>query len=50
MSLQRKQRVIAVHAAAVIDHANQRNSTATNSDIDVASAGVETVFNQFLYD
>jgi hypothetical protein len=45
MSLERKQRIIAVHAAAVIDHANQRNSTATNSDIDVASAGVETVFN-----
>src|SRR4029077_1253219 len=50
MSLERKQRIIAIHAAAVIDHANQRNSTAPNNDIDVASAGVETVFNQFLYD
>ena len=50
MPLQRKQRVIAAHAEAVIDHANQRNSTATNDDIDVASACVETVFNQFLYD
>jgi len=50
MPLQRKQCVIAVHAAAVIDHANQRNSTATNDDIDVAGAGVETVLNQFLHD
>jgi hypothetical protein len=48
--LQGKQRVIAVHAAAVIDYANQRNSAAPNNDIDVASACVETVFNQFLYD
>ena len=29
MSLERQQRVVAVHAAAVVDHANQRNSTAT---------------------
>ena len=50
MSLKRKQRVIAAHAAAIIDHANQRNSPATNSDSDVASTGVETVFNQFLDD
>src|SRR4029077_20188887 len=50
MSLERKQRIIAVHAAAVVDHANQRNSTTTNSDSDVASTGVETVFNQLLYD
>src|SRR5262245_54678710 len=50
MPLQRKQRVIAVHATTVIDHANERNSTATNNNIDVASASVETVFNQFLYD
>src|SRR4029450_2607933 len=48
MSLERKQRVIAIHTAAVIDHANQRNSTATNSDTDAACAGVETVFNQLL--
>jgi hypothetical protein len=50
MSFQRKQRIIAVHAAAVIDHANQRNSTAKNNDIDIAGACVETVLNQFLYD
>src|SRR4029450_5005195 len=31
MPLQRKQRVIAIHAAAVIDHAKQRNSAATNN-------------------
>ncbi len=50
MSLERKQRVIAVHATAIIDHANQRNSAATNSDIDTASTGVETVFNKFFHD
>jgi hypothetical protein len=49
VALQRKQRVIAVHAAAVIDHANQRNSAAPNDDINLASTGVETVFNQFFY-
>src|SRR4030095_2788790 len=45
MPLQRKQRVIAVHAAAVIDYANQRNSTATNNDIDLPTTGVETVLD-----
>src|SRR2546429_3332782 len=50
MPLQRKQRVIAVHAAAVIYDANERNSSATNNDIDVASTGVQTVFDQFLHD
>src|SRR5438045_6239791 len=50
MPLQRKQRVIAAHAKAVLDHANQRNSTATNDAVDVASACVETGYHQFLYD
>src|SRR6516165_9473089 len=50
VSLERKQRVIAIHAASIIDHANQRNSTATNRDIDIAGSSVETVFNQLLYD
>ena len=50
MPLEAKQRVIAIHPASVINHPNQGNSTATNSDIDIAGAGVETVFNQLFYD
>src|SRR5205823_7947311 len=50
MSLERKQRVIAIHAAAVIDHPDQRNSPATNHDVYLASACVDTVFDQLLYD
>src|SRR5437773_11623651 len=49
MPLERKQRVIPIHAAAVIDHANQRNSSATNHHVDFARAGVNAVFDQFLY-
>src|SRR2546421_3526002 len=37
VSLQRKQRVVAVHSAPVIDYANKRNSSATNDDVDLAS-------------
>src|SRR6267143_5072635 len=36
MSLQRKQRIIAVHSTPVIDYADQRNSPATNHNIDFA--------------
>jgi hypothetical protein len=50
MSLQGKQRVIAIHAAAVIDHSHQRNSSATNHDIYFVRTGVDTVFDQLLYD
>src|SRR6266567_4969726 len=49
MPLQRKQCVIAIHAAAVIDHANQRNSSATNHDVDFTGGGVNAVFDQFLH-
>src|SRR4051794_14033199 len=45
VSLQGKQCVVAVHAAAVIDYANERNSAATNNDVDLASASIETVFD-----
>src|SRR5216117_3153598 len=49
MPLQGKERVIAIHAAAVIDYANQRNSPATNDDVDFARAGVDAVLDQFLH-
>jgi hypothetical protein len=49
MPLQRKQRIVAVHAAAVVDHANQRNSAATDHDIDFTSACVDAVFDQFFH-
>src|SRR6266404_4811589 len=47
MSLQRKQRIIAVHSTAVVDYANQRNSAASNDDIDLLRTGVDAVFDQF---
>jgi hypothetical protein len=49
MSLQRQQRVIAIHTAAVIDYSNQRDSSATNEDVDLAGTGVDAVFNQLLH-
>ena len=48
MSLQRKQPVIAIHAAAVIDYPNDGNSPATNHDVDFAGACVDAVFDQLL--
>src|SRR5438093_1570125 len=49
MSLQRQQRVIAIHAAAVIDYSDQRDPPATNEDVDLAAASVDAVFNQLLH-
>src|ERR1051325_2945970 len=45
MSLERKQRIVAVHPAAVINDTNQRNSAAPNNHIHTARASVETVFH-----
>jgi len=45
MSLQRKQRVISIHAAAIIDYPNDGNSPATNYDVDFARACVDAVFD-----
>src|SRR5262245_28575382 len=49
MSLERKQCVVAIHAAAVIDHADKGNSAAPDKDVDLASAGIDAVLDQFLY-
>src|ERR1700730_8942715 len=46
MPLQRKQRIVAVHSTSVVDHANERNSSATNDDIDLLCTGVDAVFDQ----
>src|SRR2546423_10862535 len=48
MPLQRKQRIIAVHAAAVVDYSNQRNSSTANDDVNFLCTGVNAVFDQFL--
>ena len=47
ITLERKKRVIAIHAATVIDHPNERNSTAANQDVDLARAGVDAVLDEF---
>src|SRR5438876_154994 len=49
MPLQRQQRIIAIHSTAVIDYANQRDSPATNDDVNLAGAGVDAVFDQFFH-
>ena len=49
MPLQRQKRVVAVHAAAVIDHAHERDAAAPNHDFDVPRAGVDAVLDQFFH-
>src|SRR6185437_14245499 len=49
MSLQRQQRVITIHAAAIVNHSDERDSSATNDRIDFAGARVDAVFNQLLH-
>ena len=45
MSLERQQCVITINTAAIIDHSDERDSSATNHDVDSAGAGVDAVFN-----
>ena len=47
--LQAKQRVVAVHPAAVIDHADERNAAAPDDHLDLARAGVDAVLDQLLH-
>jgi hypothetical protein len=49
VSLQRQQRVVTIHTIAVIDHPDERDSSATNHCVDFTGAGVDAVFNQLLY-
>src|SRR6266571_4437511 len=49
MTLERKERVIAIHSAAVVDHPDERNSTAANQDVDLTRAGVNAVLDQFFH-
>ena len=48
MAFQRKQRVIAAHARAVIGHAHQASPARPNFDRDFLRPGIEGVFDQFL--
>ncbi len=47
---QRKQRVIPIHPAAIIDHANKRNPAAPDAHFDFARAGIDAVLDQLFYD
>src|SRR6185437_4242995 len=49
MSLQRQQRVITIHTAAVVDHSDERDSTSTNHSIDFTGPGIDAVFDQLLH-
>jgi hypothetical protein len=49
MSFERQQRVITIHTAAVIDHSDELDSSATNHCIDFTRSGVDAVFNQLLH-
>jgi hypothetical protein len=46
---ERKQGIIAVHAAAVIDHPNARHSASLNSHLDRTRTSVNTVLDQLFY-
>ena len=48
MALEREQHVVAVHASAVVGHAQQAAAAALHLDIDAGGAGVQAVFDQFL--
>ena len=48
MPLQGKERVVAVHPAAVVHHPHQRNPAAPDTDFDFARPGVDAVFDQLL--
>jgi hypothetical protein len=45
MTFKRKKRIVTIHAASVINHPNQRDSSAPNQDFDLASPGVDTVLD-----
>jgi hypothetical protein len=49
MPLEGQQSIVTIHTAAVIDHADERDSSTTNHCIDVAGAGVDAVFDQLLH-
>ena len=48
MALDTEQHVVAVHARAVVGHAQQAAAAALDLDIDAGGAGVQAVFDQFL--
>ena len=50
VAFEAKHRVLAVHAAAVIDDFEHRHATTLGVDLDVARTGIEAVFYQFSHD
>ncbi len=50
VAFQRKQRIIAIHPAAVIHHADQRDAAPPDTDLDLARPGVEAVLDQLFHD
>ena len=50
MALEGKQRVVAIHPYAIVNHANHRNATAANHHVDLTGTGVDTVFDELLDD
>jgi hypothetical protein len=49
MTLEGEERVIAIHPAAVVDYADERNSPASDQDLDLARTGVDAVFDEFFH-
>src|SRR5438128_10530805 len=49
MTLEREECVIAIHPAAVVDYADERNSPASDQDLDLARTGVDAVFDEFFH-
>src|SRR5207248_4574792 len=50
VTFERKKRVVAVHAAAVVDDTDQRNPAAPDDDFDLSRTGIDAVLDQFFHD
>ena len=50
VAFQAQHRVLAIHAAAVIDDFEHRHAAALRVDLDVRGAGIEAVFHQLAHD
>src|SRR5258708_20058624 len=46
LSLQAKQRIVAIHSKPIIHHAHQTGAASSNRDFNSGGSGIETIFDQ----
>ena len=49
MALERKQRIISIHAMSIILDAHQRTAAMPKLDLDARGSGIERIFHQLLH-